>query len=281
MDLNKKIQPYLTEKHNIVSQIFLTAAFALLFINLYAPFNVVASLQISKLQLFLYSSGVILTGVLVVAISRIIMYHLVRRGLELKVYQYLLWFAAEIVSMALFFTFYELVILKEERSFTDVLGVSVLNTSLTLLLPFAGSWLYFSWHDKKKKLLELSEAPDPSAQKTMIPLCDEKGVLRLSVKRSDLLYFQGSDNYVTAWYLSHERLSKYLLRNTLKKMEDDLIAESIIRCHRSFLVNMDRVKLIRREKDGLILELDTPDLVTVPVSKTYMNQVLMSFGQEK
>jgi len=281
VDLNQKIQPYLTEKNNIVRQIFLTAAFALLFINLYAPFNVVASLQISKLELLLYSSGIILTGVLVVAISRIIMYQKVRRGMELMIYQYLLWIAAEIVSMALFYTFFELVILNDRRSFTDVLGVSVLNTSLTLLIPYAGSWLYFSWRDKKKKLLELTEFPDTTAQKTMIPLHDEKGVLRLSLKRADLLYFQGSDNYVTAYYLSHDRLSKFLLRNTLKKMEDELITESVIRCHRSYLVNMDRVKLIRREKDGLILELDTTASVTIPVSKTYASQVLMAFGQEK
>lgn len=280
-DLNSKLPSYLTDKHNIVRLILLTAAFALLFINLYSPFGVEASLKVSRFQFFLYSSGVILTGVLVVAISRIIMYQLVRRGMELKIYQYLLWVAAEVASMALFYTFYELVILKEERTFPDVFQVSVLNTSLTLLLPYAGLWLYFSYRDKKAKLIELTELPDPSAQKTMIPLRDEKGTLRLSIKREDLLYFQGSDNYVTIRYHSGNRLSKYLLRNTLKKMEDELITESVIRCHRSYLVNMDRVKLIRREKDGLMLELDTPVSVNVPVSRTYMNQVLMAFGQEK
>jgi len=280
VDLNKRLPSYLTDKNNIVRLIVFTAAFALLFINLYSPFGVEASLKVSRLEFFLYSSGVILTGVLVVAISRILMFQLVRRGLVLKIYQYLLWVAAEIVSMAFFYTFYELVILREERPFTDVLKVSTLNTSLTLLLPYSVLWLYFSWRDKKKKLLDLAEVHDPAVLKTMIPLRDEKGVLRLSVKRSDLLYLQGSDNYVTVWYHSQDRLSKYLLRNTLKKMEDELLPEEIIRCHRSYLVNMDRVKLIRREKDGLVLELDTKAPVTIPVSHTYMNQVLAAFGQE-
>lgn len=280
MDLNRRLPGYLTDKHNIVRLILLTATFALLFINIYSPFGVEASLKVSRLQFFLYSSGVILTGVLVVAISRIVMYQLVRRGLVLLVYQYLLWVAAEIICMALFYTFYELVILREERTFTDVLRVSVLNTSLTLLLPYSVLWLYFSWRDKKEKLMELTELPDPQAQKTMIPLRDDKGVLRISVKRPDLLYFQGSDNYVTVWYLSNDRLSKFLLRNTLKKMEDELTGMAIIRSHRSYLVNMDRVKLIRREKDGLLLELDTPSPVTLPVSRTYMAQVLAAFGQE-
>lgn len=279
MDLNKKLPKYLTDKQNIVRLIFFTAAFALLFINLYSPFGVEAWFNISTLRLFVYSSGVILTGVLVVAVSRIIMFQAVRRGMELRIYQYLIWVAAEIISMAFFYTFYELVILEDARPFNDIFRVSILNTSLTLLLPYSVLWLYFSWRDKQRQLMEMREQPDAPSQKTMIPLRDEKGTLRLSLKRSDILYLQGTDNYVTVWYLSKERLSKYLLRNTLKKMEDELLPESIIRCHRSYLVNMDRIKLIRREKEGLMLELDTPLTVLIPVSRTYMNQVLLAFGQ--
>lgn len=279
MDLNKKLPKYLTDKQNIVRLILFTALFALLFINLYSPFGVEAWFNISTLRLFVYSSGVILTGILVVAISRIIMYQAVRRGMVLRIYQYLVWVAAEIISMAIFYTFYELVILNDYRTFTEIFRVSVLNTSLTLLLPYSVLWLYFSWRDKQRQLLELSELPETPAQKAMIPFRDEKGTLRLSLKRSDVLYLQGTDNYVTVWYLSKERLSKYLLRNTLKKMEDELLPESIIRCHRSYLVNMERIKLIRREKEGLMLELDTPLTVLIPVSRTYTGQVLMAFGQ--
>ncbi|HUW92232.1 MAG TPA: LytTR family DNA-binding domain-containing protein [Bacteroidales bacterium] len=279
MDLNKKLPKYLTDKQNIVRLIFFTAAFALLFINLYSPFGVEAWFNISTLRLFVYSSGVILTGVLVVAVSRIIMFQAVRRGMELRIYQYLIWVAAEIISMAFFYTFYELVILEDARPFNDIFRVSILNTSLTLLLPYSVLWLYFSWRDKQRQLMEMREQPDAPSQKTMIPLRDEKGTLRLSLKRSDILYLQGTDNYVTVWYLSKERLLKYLLRNTLKKMEDELLPESIIRCHRSYMVNMDRIKLIRREKEGLMLELDTPLTVLIPVSRTYMNQVLLAFGQ--
>jgi DNA-binding LytR/AlgR family response regulator len=164
---------------------------------------------------------------------------------------------------------------------TELFRVSVLNTSLTLLLPYSALWLYFSWRDKQRQLIELSEMPDPAEKTAMVPLRDEKGTLRLSLKRSDLLYLQGSDNYVTVWYLTRDRLSKYLLRNTLKKMEDDLMRDSIIRCHRSYLVNIERVKLIRRENEGLMLELDTASSVSIPVSRTYKNQVLLAFGQEE
>jgi DNA-binding LytR/AlgR family response regulator len=69
-----------------------------------------------------------------------------------------------------------------------------------------------------------------------------------------------------------------MLRNTLRTMEDELREESVIRCHRSYLVNIEKVKLIRREKDGLSLELDSIPACTVPVSRTYMHDVLGAFG---
>ena len=280
IDLHKKLPGYLTEKGNIVTHILFTAGFSLLFLNLYTPFGALTFSEVSKPTLFLYTSGVILTGMLIVALSRIIMYLQLRRGMELVIWQYLAWVAAEIVAMALFFAFFEIVILDDRRSFPDLLGKSVVNTSLTLLLPYAMLWLYFSWRDNKIKLAELKEQPDGTGQKPMIPLRDEKGVLRLSLKRYDILYFQGSDNYVTVWYQSQSRIMKFMLRTTLRTMEDDLKQEGIKRCHRSYLVNIERVKLIRREKDGLQLELDSTPPSTVPVSRTYMHEVLSAFGQE-
>jgi DNA-binding LytR/AlgR family response regulator len=281
LDLSKKIPAYLTEKQNIVRLILFTAAFALVFINIYSPFNMEQFYKVTRLKFFLGSSAVILTGVLVVVISRIIMYQSVKRGAQILVYQYVAWSLAEAACMALFYTFYELVILHDQRPFLEVFKKSASNTALVLLLPYSVLWLYFSWSDKKKKLIELSETPDPSSQKAMIPFRDEKGTLRLSLKRSDILYLQGSDNYVTIWYNAQNKVSKYLLRNTLKKLEDELTGESIIRCHRSYLVNMEKVKLIKKEKEGMIIELECNSQVFVPVSRSYMNQVLLAFGQNQ
>jgi DNA-binding LytR/AlgR family response regulator len=69
-----------------------------------------------------------------------------------------------------------------------------------------------------------------------------------------------------------------MLRNTLRTLEEELREAVIIRCHRSWLVNIQKVKLIRREKDGLMLELDSIPPSEVPVSRTYMHEVLAAFG---
>lgn len=280
IDLNYKLPGYLTEKGNIVTTILFTAGFALLFLNIYTPFGVTTWFEVSRPTLFIYASGVILAGVLVVAVSRVIMYHAVRRGRQLRLWHYLVWVAAEIVSMALFFTLFEIVILDDTRSFADLLVRSVRHTSLTLMLPYIMLWLYFSWHDSKLRLTGIREQAEGQGQKQMIGLRDEKGVLRMSLKRPDILYLQGSDNYVTVWYQAQNKVTRFMLRNTLRTMEDELKQESVIRCHRSYLVNIEKVKLIRREKEGLTLELDSTPPSTVPVSRTYMHEVLTAFGQE-
>jgi hypothetical protein len=208
------------------------------------------------------------------------MYHAVRHGRQLRLWHYLVWVAAEIVSMALFFTLFEIVILDDTRSFPELLGRSVRHTSLTLLLPYIMLWLYFSWHDSKLRLTGIREQAEGQGQKQMIGLRDEKGVLRMSLMRPDILYLQGSDNYVTVWYQAQNKVTRFMLRNTLRTMEDELKQESVIRCHRSYLVNIEKVKLIRREKEGLTLELDSTPPSTVPVSRTYMHEVLTAFGQE-
>ncbi len=278
IDLNKKLPGYLTEKGNLVTTILFTAGFALLFLNLYTPFGVAAWFEVTKPTLLFYASGVILAGVLVVAVSRIIMYHAVRRGMQLLIGQYLIWVAAEIVSMALFFTFFEIVILDDHRTLPELLARSVQNTSLTLLLPYTILWLWFTWRDSKMKLTVIREQPDLSGQRPMVHLKDEKGVMRIVLKHSDILFIQASDNYITVCYQSQGKLTRFMLRNTLRALEDELKEEAIIRCHRSYLVNIGKVKLIRREKEGLLLELDSTPPSSVPVSRTYMNDVLAAFG---
>jgi len=276
-DIYKTIPAYLTTKRNIVQLVFFTAVFALVFINVYAPFGVDMWFHVSRWQLFFYSSLVTLTGVLVVVLSRIIMYF-VRRKQRINYWQYFVWVIAEVFFMALFYTFYVKLILNDARYFPDLLKVTVQNTALILLLPYSILWLYFSWKNEKIKLEKLSQGQAPADQsKMMIPFADEKGVLRFSVKMDNLLYLEASDNYVNIFYLNKEKVMRFMLRNTLKNLEDVLKGTEIVRNHRSYMVNCSRVKVIRKENSGLRLELDSPASIDLPVSRTYLENVMKAF----
>ena len=270
--LINKIPKYVYEKPNIVQLILLTALFALVFINIYKPFSSSNWYPVSELKFFLFSSLIILTGVLVVVISRICMFYYGRKhGITYGAYT--LWIIIEVASMALFYTFYTLT-LNPERDWMGVFKESVINTSLVLLLPYFILHLYFSYQEKEKmlRLLEQTRA-DLSAQQSVFSFYDEKNDFKLSVKRNNLLYLESADNYVCIWYLNKGILSKFMLRNSLKAIEETLSDTHVLRCHRSFMVNFEQVKVIRREKDGIYLELGIDKVPDIPISKTYSEKV--------
>jgi len=279
LDIQKPIAPYLVEKGNIVRLIIFTALFALVFINIYSPFGADKWFNLTKLQFFTYSSIVILTGVLVVVISRIIMYHVCKKR-TINLIHFLVWIGAEILFMASFYALFQKFVLKDSRIFTDLVKISARNTALVLLLPYSISWLYLSWRDKKEKIDRMEEITSISGSpKEMIPFFDDKSVLKFSVKKENLLYLESTENYINICYLNNGKISRYMLRDTMKKMEEKFAGTEIIRCHRSYMVNFDKVKVIRKEKDGLKLDFDNPQITDIPVSRTYVDNVMETFSK--
>ena len=282
--MNTKIPAYLYEKSNIVRLILLTATFALLFINIFQPFGSRGWYpHISDFKYFFFSSLIILTGMLVVVVSRLIMLAYTKKN-DLFLWQYLFWILVEIVAMSLFYTLFSKYIPKEglNRDILEIFRQSTINTSLVLLLPYAILWLYFSWRDKNNLLEKLAQA-EPSvevAKKNLVAFPDEKGELKISIMLENLLYVDSADNYATIHYLNKSKLSHYLIRNSLKWMEENLTKDSpLVRCHRSYIVNLDKVKVLRKTKEGIFLELDTDSTPDIPVSKTYYERVMSKFSK--
>ena len=273
---DKNIPTYIYDKQHIVQLILWTAFFALVFINIYKPFSSSSWYNVSEFKFFVFSSLIILTGVLVVVLSRIVMFHWGNQH-TLSVGSYSIWILLEICFMSLFYTIYTLV-LNPERDYMDVFESSTINTSLVLLLPYSVLHFYFSYKDKERRLQLLEEhQAETVARQSVFSFYDEKQELRLSVKRSELLYVEAADNYVCIWYLSKGQLTKFLLRNSLKAMEENFADTNVLRCHRSYMVNFDQVKVIRREKEGIFLELGIERVPDIPISKTYSEKVMRWF----
>ncbi|HBG24663.1 MAG: LytTR family transcriptional regulator [Bacteroidetes bacterium GWF2_41_61] len=270
------IPDHINNKRNIVRLIGFTALFALIFINIYKPFSSSLWYNISEFMFFVYSSLVILTGLLVVLISRIIMYLYSRRH-TISYGKYALWVFLEILLMSVFYTMYT-IILNKERDVMETFESSFINTALVLLLPYIVLWFYFGWRESSTRLEKIERADDEETDTPgNITFNDEKGTLRLSVLCSDLLYIESSENYVVINYSNKGKVKKYLLRNTLKNIEGALERSRIVRCHRSYLVNLDRAKVIRRDREGLYIELDTEGVIDIPVSKSYQKKVSETF----
>jgi hypothetical protein len=246
---------------------------------MYSPFGVDRWYTLTSFEFFTYSSLTILTGVLVVVLSRILLY-IVCKKYTINIWQYLVWIGSEILTMALVYALLEKFFLKDARLFTDLVKTSSRNTALVLLLPYSVLWLYFSWRDKKEQIDRLADSPAfPDNSRNMIPFYDDKGILKFSIKKENLLYLESAENYVNICYLNKGKVSKYLLRDTLKKFEENFSGTEIVRCHRSYIVNFEKVKVLRKDRDGLKLDFDNPSVIDIPVSKTYVNTVMQTFSK--
>jgi hypothetical protein len=282
--MNSKVPSYMYEKSNIIRLILFTAIFALLFINIYKPFESKKWYpNISEFKYFFFSSLIILTGMLVVVISRIIMIQYSKKH-DLLYWQFGLHVVGEILAMSLFYTLFTKFIPRAgaERDILEIFYVSVKNTGWVLLLPYSILWLYFSWREKNTMLEKLKNEEQPTPEnrkKPMIAFQDEKGEVKITIMLENLLYVDSADNYATIHYLNKSKLSHFLIRNSLKWMDENLTTNSpLVRCHRSYIVNLDKVKVLRKTKDGIFLEMDAINTPDIPVSKTYYEHVMSKFS---
>ncbi len=266
----KEIPHFFVNKKNTIKQILFTALFAFVFINLYKPFGAEEWYNVSWWMFILASGLLVIAGMLVIIISRLIMM-LIKRKKKITILGYVLMIVAEVLFMAALYTLLERITIGNIRPYILLYIVSFQNSSLILLIPYTVSLLYFSWKEKKMSLDDLLK--QLRSKPIFIPFKDENGVLRLTLKANDLLYFSASDNYVEVHYKTEKGTKKHLIRNTLKRIEEEYKDLSFLRCHRSFMVNLDKVKMMKREKGQIVLWMDDEGEIVIPVSRSYTKQV--------
>lgn len=277
--LSQFIPRYLLTKRNQVILVTSAAAFALFFIIVYQPFGVLqwGRERVSEFMFVIYSLLIVLLGMSIVAISRVIMYYRTKKH-EISILNYAIWVFVELAIMAIAYTICS--ILADVQEDIWVAFKSALqNTSLILLIPYIICITAFTLQDKNERLRQIEDDFDKAvaqkmASKGLISFYDERGELQLSVTKDNLLYIESADNYIYIWYMKNNLPKKLMLRNTLKRTAESLAETNVMRCHRGYMVNMEQVKVLRREKENFYLELGIEGVKDIPVSKTYGDAVM-------
>ena len=279
------IPSFIYKKSNQIAMVIFVPIFALLFISIYSPFDfnqidiqgrVLSWLNIQSRELAvqLITLALILTGMAVAAVSRWIM-ALYTSKHQISYVTYITWIAFELLVMAMLYTFAGFAI-EPDKGFVTIFRNSLVKTFFILLIPYTMCYIYFIWQERVAQLRTIRErlAEDETTLKAAyVQIYDDKGEMRLSVRRENLILLESADNYVCVWYLNNNSPKKILVRNTLKNIADSLSSTHIQRCHRSYVVNLDLVKVMRREKEGVFVELGIDGVPEVPISKTYSGTI--------
>lgn len=277
----KKIPRYLLEKRNLIIMVLFVSIFAVIFINVYKPFGSAQWVQrgMTPTQYLLWSTVLVCIGMTVVAISRMIMYSYSRSPEHNVTYlKYALWVFVELLLLSGAFTTLALIVSNHlNLTNSDPLEIyrnAMQNTIFIIGIPYFICILYFSYQERSAKLKELMSENIGFKSSNLISIRDYRGILQLSVAKENLLYIESADNYICVWYKKNEILKKQLLHITMKEISEQLADTNIVRCHRSYMINLDLVKVMRREKSNLFLELEEPGVREIPISKTYGEAVL-------
>lgn len=150
------------------------------------------------------------------------------------------------------------------------MGFALRYTLPGICIPYSFAILVIHYKHHRREIKQLQSEISKPAQKSLIPFKDEKGKTRFSVLRKDLLVLESTDNYISVYYILDGKIERELLRNTMKNMEILFTDSTIIRCHRSFMINTQNIERVKKEGKKLnlkIRQLEKP----VPVSEKYLS----------
>jgi hypothetical protein len=156
-----------------------------------------------------------------------------------------------------------------------------------LLIKYFWGWEPFSWYGYFDLLGEISSVmifpfmiteiykripwnSTPSNKKLLFET--DNGKESLSISPNEFLYVTSQDNYIDIYFELNGNIKCETLRGTLKAIEQKFSdSESVIRCHRSFIVNPS--KIIHLSQSSRAIKAALPWNLEVPVSKKYLSQV--------
>ena len=285
--MNRKLPQYLLGKYQLIGTVTFSVLFAIVFLNIYIPFSDTAWFGFGDSVTFLSTIIFGVISILVLIVSRIMMYRM-KRIVEMTFVEYIIWCIAEIVVICLLYSKMTMDIAAPEWARQgEVFWHSLLYCTIALGIPYLISGMYFAIIDKNNTIRLMNyenvvtdEPSKPEASKQKITLYDNSGTLKMSLSPENLYYIESDDNYIKVWYTdSKGSLQQYILRCRLKTVEESFQGSGLLRCNRKYIVNMNKVGTLRKESDGYVLELNNNAIVPIPVTKTYADKILSYFTE--
>ena len=268
--------------------VIISTLFALVFLTAYVPFSETAWFQVGKSNYFFITAAFVGSGMMFLALSRVLMNWVIRKSRHFPFWLYILWLFLEIMIIAVCHTlisYFE--IQATDHSFGYLYAKSVLITFIALAVPYIVTVLAILLKDMQRHLMLTKSDTVESDDEVMpehteiINLMDNNGNLKLSVKLDNLYYIKAEDNYINVFYQRSGAIASYLLRCKMQTIADNCVdSSSLMRCHRSYIVNINKVSVLHNEADGFVIDFEREGLESIPVSKTYSAKVLEAFNKK-
>lgn len=287
--LYDKVPKYLLEKPQLVLTVLSATLFSLIFLIVSIPFSHNAWFKLGASESFGFTAVFFLIAFGVVVLSKRCMYAVRSRGLNYM--EYILWNSAEVVVISLMYTFFtmqgaEMGFLElSDMGFESLFGSAMVYGAVSLGVPYIVMAQYFAIEDKNNTIRLLNydsvvtDVQLPPRNVKRITLFDNNGMMKFSIDPDNLYFIEADDNYIQVWYSdANGEMKQYMLRCRLKTIEDSFADSDLVRCHRKYIVNIKKVRVLKSEDKCYMLDMDIDAADPIPVSKTYEQAVLARFN---
>ena len=290
----KKLPHYLIEKNNLIVQVTISVLFAIAFLAVYIPLSdtTTAWFSLEEQDKFIYTAFFIIFSTIFLIFSRVMMFYMSKRLIRFTFPKFIFWTLGEIAIIGLFHAYISLEIMDiTEYSKALIVGKSILITFIALGFPFIVTDLSFALIDAQRVLriarsvIKSNENTSQDAQKApaneplvtenpdIINFNDYTGTPKFSVMLENIYYIKAEGNYVNVFYNNKGGISSFVLRNKIQAIENTFLGTPLMRCHRTYIVNTNNIKLLRNETDGSYIDFNQTGLELVPVSNTYREKI--------
>ena len=285
----KRIPPYLRGRYQLLGTVTFAALFSVVFLLVSIPFSNSAWFRLGNSTFFGFTALFALLSLVILIFSRVVMYN-TRNVLPMTYLGYTAWCLAEIVLITVIYTVFTVTIARpEDQSGLAIFIHALVYAFVCLGVPYLIAGMFFTIIDQNRTIRLMNmrdvvteDTADETTPGQKFTLFDNNGVLKLSVSSENLYYVESDDNYIKVWYSDNKgELQTYMLRARLKTVEESFAGSDLVRCHRKFIVNMGKVKVLQKVGAVYEITLDNEAIAPIPVTKTYVENVLRIFKEKE
>ncbi len=252
---------------------------SVIFMLLYTPFSPSAWFSVRTPKLAFFTILFIVTETCILSASSSLFAAFCRRRKSVKLRNYILWCAAEILVISVTYVFFtDFFSLGRHTSGLSLWIRTFLCVTLILSIPYSVIYLRSASREKMRKSASVGrygedsavrQRPAESVKERMIGFTDDDGELRFSVDVDSVLYVKADGNYVNICYEKGDELSSYTLKTPIGTLEARLSGTPLVRCQRSYIVNTRRVRMMQNDSRAMCIIVDNDKVPVIPMSQSY------------
>jgi len=276
--LNKPF-PFIENKlHRLIAS-FLFALFIFIFIYIFQPFG------ISNIQ---YNKGLYLLGYFGITASVMLLGFFVAPLIFKDFFNFENW---TIKKNYIFISIHFLLIIILNWIYNTTIGITEQHSLLYFILITVSVGIFptlFLMYFIEKILTNKSQSiattitdkiqhQKTETINTSIQLVSKNNNETFTINLHQLICIKSEGNYLSVVFKDNNKIESKLIRNSISKIEEQLIIfEKVVRCHRSYIVNLGNVEKLSGNARNFSLHITDLDYL-IPVSRSFPNEIFKRF----